>query len=695
MADQPRAGPTAAALVTRIGLALAAVVVVALLVLTWHAGREDPWLYGAGALVLVALVVGLGAILVLVARPVDQLARDLEIVARDNPHHVFRLPARHGLARLAATAEQLRARVAGGDAREQAARAVATAEIDRRQRQLEAILLELTEGVVVCDLSHRLLLYNQAAADAVDPPLAFGLGRSVLLCLAEEPIAHHLERLTASADPHPRPARFVCGTVDGRRLLQARMALMREADERPNGYVLTLADVSGQMQAVAAREELLARATEGQRAPLANLRAAAETLAAHAELGTDERRPFERVVLQESRRLSTQLEELAEGYARLGVAPWEMTEIHSTDLIASLRRRLGAEGLPRLTATGVPLWLLGDSLALLGLLEQLARLVLRASGAEALDIAVAPAGAKVELDLVWAGPRLAADVLEAELDRPIAAGLGPLTGRSVLRRHGTDAWCQAGRPGESLVRVPLPAAEPVSATPARETRPPRPEFYDFDLIARPPPSPDLAARELADLDYLVFDFETTGLRPSAGDRPVSLGAVRVVNGRVLTMETFERLIHPGRAIPAESIRFHGITDAMVQGKPPYEVVLAQFHRLAADSVLVAHNAAFELAFLEIGTHETGLVFEQPVLDTLLLSAYLDGEEEDHSLDAIMVRLGLEMPGRRHTALTDALVTAAILVRQIERLAERDLTTLGEVVSATNMVAQIRANRAHF
>jgi DNA polymerase-3 subunit epsilon len=124
-------------------------------------------------------------------------------------------------------------------------------------------------------------------------------------------------------------------------------------------------------------------------------------------------------------------------------------------------------------------------------------------------------------------------------------------------------------------------------------------------------------------------------------------------------------------------------------------VLAQFHRLAADSVLVAHNAAFELAFLEIGTHETGLVFEQPVLDTLLLSAYLDGEEEDHSLDAIMVRLGLEMPGRRHTALTDALVTAAILVRQIERLAERDLTTLGEVVSATNMVAQIRANRAHF
>jgi DNA polymerase-3 subunit epsilon len=176
---------------------------------------------------------------------------------------------------------------------------------------------------------------------------------------------------------------------------------------------------------------------------------------------------------------------------------------------------------------------------------------------------------------------------------------------------------------------------------------------------------------------------------------VALGAVRVVNGRVLTMESFERLIHPGRPIPPESIRFHGITDQMVVGKPPYEVVLGQFHRFAADAVLVAHNAAFELAFLEIGARETGLDFDQPVLDTLLLSAYLDGEEEDHSLDAVMARLGIEMSGRRHTALADALVTAAVLVRQIERLGGRGLRTLGEVVHATNMLAQIRANRAHF
>lgn len=195
---------------------------------------------------------------------------------------------------------------------------------------------------------------------------------------------------------------------------------------------------------------------------------------------------------------------------------------------------------------------------------------------------------------------------------------------------------------------------------------------------------------------MVFDLETTGLQPSQGDRPVALGAVRVVNGRVLTMETFERLLDPGRPIPPESTRFHGITDAMVEGKPPFEMVLPQFRDFAAGSVLVAHNAAFEMAFLSMGAQASGVSFDQPVLDTLLLSAYLDGPEEQHTLDALASRYGLTLAGRRHAALADALVTAAILVRQIERLAsERGLTCLEQLMAATGMLVRLRANRAHF
>ena len=192
----------------------------------------------------------------------------------------------------------------------------------------------------------------------------------------------------------------------------------------------------------------------------------------------------------------------------------------------------------------------------------------------------------------------------------------------------------------------------------------------------------------------MFDVETTGLKLSEGDVPVSIGAVRVVNGRVLPLETFERLINPGRAIPAESVRFHGITDAMVKDKPPLSLVLPQFKRFAADSVLVAHNAAFDMLALQRASAICGVVFDNPVLDTLLISAWLDQDETEHSLDAIARRLGLAVSGR-HDAMSDAMLTAGILVRQIERLEAAGIMRFGQLFAATDMAARLRANQMQF
>src|SRR5690606_37567672 len=104
----------------------------------------------------------------------------------------------------------------------------------------------------------------------------------------------------------------------------------------------------------------------------------------------------------------------------------------------------------------------------------------------------------------------------------------------------------------------------------------RPVFYDFDLFGRTPPAAALEERPLGELAYTVFDTETTGLDPSAGDEIIAIGAVRIVNGRVAPGETFDCLLDPGRAVDARSARIHGLTDAMLRGQPSIASTLPRF-----------------------------------------------------------------------------------------------------------------------
>lgn len=220
-----------------------------------------------------------------------------------------------------------------------------------------------------------------------------------------------------------------------------------------------------------------------------------------------------------------------------------------------------------------------------------------------------------------------------------------------------------------------PRSEPVLPRAA-----PRPVVYDFSLLdvdASAPGSGD----DLRSLAYTVLDTETTGLDPRGGDAIVSVGAVRVDRARVREDDVLDRLVDPGRPIPAVATSVHGITDAMVAGRSTLPTVLRDLSRFAEQTVLVGHDIAFDLAFLRPAERAAGVTLPTRVLDVLLLSAVLHpADSEHHSLETLAQRYDVPVLGR-HTALGDALLTAEVFVAMIELLRMQGITTYGEAVAA--------------
>jgi DNA polymerase-3 subunit epsilon len=281
------------------------------------------------------------------------------------------------------------------------------------------------------------------------------------------------------------------------------------------------------------------------------------------------------------------------------------------------------------------------------------------------------------LRLEWNGPPMPV----SQMDRVLTQSLGPdaagASGQAVLAAHATEVWPEHASGGRSALCLPLALAR-------RAVRRPKPVaravVYDFDLLSKSRNSA-IADTRLEDLTYVVFDSETTGLLPEKGDEMVQLAAVRIVNGRRVAGEVFDTLVNPGRPIPAGSTEVHGITDAMVADAPDVADVCRRFHRFAEGAVLVAHNAPFDMSFLRRREGELGLRFENPILDTVLLSAVVFGQHETHSLDALTHRLGLTIPEEaRHTALGDTVATADALLKLLPMLQARDLRSFGDVLA---------------
>ncbi len=157
---------------------------------------------------------------------------------------------------------------------------------------------------------------------------------------------------------------------------------------------------------------------------------------------------------------------------------------------------------------------------------------------------------------------------------------------------------------------------------------------------------------------------------------ISIGALRIINCNLLYEENFDQLIDPKRSLPFESIQIHRIKPEMLHNQPTIDKVLPIFHKFSEDTILVAHNASFDMAMLKVKEEQTGVKFSNPVLDTLLLSSIVHPFQEDHNLEAIAARFGVSIVGR-HTALGDAIAAGEIFLKLIPLLAKQGIYTLKE------------------
>ena len=585
--------------------------------------------------------------------------------------------------------------------------------VEEERNRLAALMSELTQSVVVCNLDGRILLYNNRARlqfKALSEASGFtggeliGLGRSIYSVLERNLITHALESIQHRLKKQVgQPvANFVTTTRAGQLLrvqMSPVMAVQEEAadsgqpdkpggdEERAiTGFILMLDNITRNFESEAKRDQMLHTLTEGNRAALANVRAAAEMLD-YPELQEALRDRFRKVIRDEVEAMSERLNRTATDFADILKTRWPLEEILGADLVAAAQRRVEAVlKLPtKLEEVDETLWVKVDSFSLLQALTYLASRLADEFEVRELRFRLSGAGRLVHLDLIWSGQAMSTEtVMNWELEPMHFGGeVSPLTVRDVIDRHDGEMWLEREKVRHrAFFRLLLPMAVPQQQIEAEAflRGESRPEYYDFDLFKWSEKAHALDDRPLAELAFTVFDTETTGLHPSEGDEIIQIGALRVLNGKLLRNESFEQLVNPGRHLSAESAPIHGITEDMLVGQPTIAKVLPAFHAFAAETVLVAHNAAFDMRFLQLKEESTGLRFDQPVLDTLLLSAVVHPNQESHRLEAIAERLGVNIIGR-HTALGDAIVTAEVFLKMLPLLAEQGIRTLGQVRAA--------------
>jgi len=174
---------------------------------------------------------------------------------------------------------------------------------------------------------------------------------------------------------------------------------------------------------------------------------------------------------------------------------------------------------------------------------------------------------------------------------------------------------------------------------------------------------------MLDIDeYVVFDLETTGLSPWAGDEIIEIGAMKIFGNQIDEANVFHTLVNPKRPIPPEASRVNGITDEMVANAPTLDLVLPKFLDFVGTAWLVAQNAKFDMSFLMKYLVQWNIRRDLEVHDTVHFSRRAYPTENRHNLDKICERLGITVAeGERHRSMGDVKLTAQAFLALRDKL----------------------------
>lgn len=585
-----------------------------------------------------------------VARPIMGLARELRARAASDVD--AKIDQSHGryLGQLAPAVDEIHEALSAARRKRDEAIAQHTARIEQDKAFLETLIRELSQAVLVISPAQRVLLFNEAAEALLGP---ISLDRPVGRYLEMAPLARHI---SGPSDAEVGSHRFLTSTLANTALVAGTLSEIRSGD-RQFGFVLVCEAATDRIGTEAASDHRMATLLENVRRPAMNLGAMLEVL------GLENLTPNS---IHE--RMQDELHSLAGAVSRAS------GDLAGSPHNAWPRERISLAALMELAGHGevptTPEYAQCDAYFVSSLMGMLTDLIACDGDRSAPSWQGAPLDdQQVQLTLTWSGKALTQTALDGLLDQALFAPYTRFTSREALAAMDSSVWLCGGR----CLRLELPRA------PKRDAIGGMPQARQFfDLGPR-----TLGRPRLSDMSFVVFDTETTGLDPETDD-VVQIAGVRILRSRIQVADEFDALVNPDRAIPPSSTQIHGITDAMVADAPHFVDVATEFAAYVDDSVLVAHNASFDRAFLDRLAGAGGPRITAPMLCTALIAQALDPQINDHTLDAVAERYGVEIDAsKRHTALGDADTTARVFLKMLPLLEHRGLATTEDIVALQN------------